>query len=409
MKKYIPLIIIFGIDLFFSTSTLLGYKYQGKESSSIYIIYNIILFVISLFLIFNELILKKSKCNRNQLILLTVPFIALFFYLLTVLFSAHSSLTTTRFLYFILWGLPSLYMGIYLSNNKDRINNIGKLMDVVMLILSLSTLINTIDSISNGTRVSVGGATYQNASYMAAYAFGINLYYIFYGNNHSRFKFTTNKLYKVVCILLLIVQFIGVLSSGGRGGFILIVIYILYITISIIYKKNRVNSLKYILLMGVAILSITIVLPKLMQISIFNNSVERVLSYLSPEGIDMSRTSGRDLVYGSAIELIKQSPIIGYGIFGFWKIYGAYPHNLFLEILLQGGVVMLFISIIIIILLLRRIIYMVRYNEELRIILIIFLYPITMLMFSGTYTNNSIFWFCISFIFSYRLEKCINS
>ena len=61
MKKYIPAIIIFGIDLFFAISTLLGYEYQGKESSSIYIIYNIILFIISIILIFNEFILKKIK------------------------------------------------------------------------------------------------------------------------------------------------------------------------------------------------------------------------------------------------------------------------------------------------------------------------------------------------------------
>ena len=150
-------------------------------------------------------------------------------------------------------------------------------------------------------------------------------------------------------------------------------------------------------------------IKNLIDIPIFKSSLERVFSYLTPNGIDMSQTSGRDHVYRDAIELIKQSPIIGYGIFGFFKVYGSYPHNFFLEILLQGGILLLFAILIIIISLIKKIIYMIKYNEELRIILIIFLYPIVMLMFSGTYTSDSIFWFSISFIFSYRFQNKIRN
>ena len=176
-----------------------------------------------------------------------IPVIGLFNYLLGLLFLGYDSLMQTRFIYFILWGIPSLYMGIYVFN-KDRIKYISKSMDIVMLILSISTIINTLDSLITGGRVSVGGSTYQDASYMAAFAFGINLYYIFYGNNHDRFKFTRNKQYKIMCILLLVVQIIGVLASGGRGGLILIASYIIYISFSILYSKDKTNILKYILL-----------------------------------------------------------------------------------------------------------------------------------------------------------------
>ena len=48
MKKIIPIITIFAIDLFFSISSLIGYTYLGKESSPIYIIYNLIIFILSI-------------------------------------------------------------------------------------------------------------------------------------------------------------------------------------------------------------------------------------------------------------------------------------------------------------------------------------------------------------------------
>lgn len=49
----------------------------------------------------------------------------------------------------------------------------------------------------------------------------------------------------------------------------------------------------------------------------------------------------RLILYRDAIEHIVESPIIGYGTNAPRAEFGHYPHNLFLDILLQGGVVLL--------------------------------------------------------------------
>lgn len=53
---------------------------------------------------------------------------------------------------------------------------------------------------------------------------------------------------------------------------------------------------------------------------------------------------GRLVLYADAIGLIKTAPILGHGVgaFGYlgdYLVLGAYPHNMFLELLLDGGIV----------------------------------------------------------------------
>lgn len=402
MKKIIPIITIFAIDLFFSISSLIGYTYLGKESSPIYIIYNLIIFILSIIILFSQLIKSEFKCSKNELILLSIPILLTFLYLSGVLFDVNNDLTTNRFIYSILWSLPSIIIGIYLAK-LENYEVFDKWLEVVMIIFTLSTIGTSISSLGSGDRVSIGGATYQSASYISAFAFGINLYYIFFGNNHSRFRFTKTKLYKFISYIFLIAQIMGVFTSGGRGGMVLIIVYSIYILISSIRSKNRIKLIeKYILIILMSMLLFIILLPKLMSIDSFQSSINRVFSYITDSGIDMSKTSGRDIVYTDAIHLIKMSPILGYGFFGFYKVYGQYPHNLFLEVLLQGGLIYLFFVILFIFIMIKKLNVMLNIDYRLNIIIIIALYPLTLLMFSGTYTNNSIFWFFISFMIAYK-------
>ena len=74
-----------------------------------------------------------------------------------------------------------------------------------------------------------------------------------------------------------------------------------------------------------------------------NSIISSVLSMITGKGT----FTGRNLLWQSAIELIKKSPILGYGRseIGYIKIWYGYfsSHNMLLETLLQGGIIALFL------------------------------------------------------------------
>ncbi len=405
MSKYIPIVVIFGINIFFSFSTLFGYEYDGKESSSIYVIYNIILFLLSLLYFVNSLIIKKEKYSINQILILIIPVIFTFNFLISVLFSNINQSGLTYFLYFILWGVPGIIFGVYLSKN-NRLQNLEKFTEIIMLIFSFGIIISSIDSLTNGTRLDIAGASYQTAGYISALAFGINVYYLIYGKKHTRFNFATTKIYRVFCFILLPLQVVGVFNSGGRGAIVLLITYIIYLSCTLIRNKISLKLLiKYFLsLIGILII-ISLLFPKLLKIPTFESSFNRVFAYISTDGIDWSGTSGRDVVYGNALNWISESPLFGYGIFGMFNALGYYPHNIFLEVLLQGGIIYLIIAMALLYGAIYKLFKIIKTDSRFRVIFIISLYSGVMLMFSGTYLNTTIFWFCFSIIFSYKINN----
>lgn len=136
-----------------------------------------------------------------------------------------------------------------------------------------------------------------------------------------------------------------------------------------------------------------------MQNDVFRTGYMRATQFLAPGGgINWEGTSGRDVVYLNTIHLIEQRPVLGYGLYGMWDVINYYPHNLFLEVLLQGGIVYLIIFSWMLLLFVRKLFRMVKTDRRYRILGILFLYPFVMLMFSGTYLNTSQFWFAVVFV-----------
>lgn len=403
LNKLIPIFGIMGVDLFFSISSILGYQYYGIDDSKVYIIYCIIVAILNLSLCLGALLLKNLKITLKELLVFSFPFIILSIYLLTgMLNNGFNTLATSFFCYFLLWSVPAIYVAIYV-NKSNIFNSIVKWFEIIMLVFSLSIITSSFIPFLQGANFSLmGGATYQSASYIAAFAFGLNLYFLCFGENHERFNFTSRKIYKYICIFLLFLQLSGIFLSGGRGGIILATAYTIYISFSILKSRNLNKINTYFLSFIVFIIFIMIVLPILLQNDIFRSGFDRVFEFISSDGkINWDGTSNRDDAYLKAIELISENPIFGYGLYGFWEVSG-YPHNIILEILLNGGITYLIFSTIIFTVFLNKLFKMIKFDRQNRLLLIIFLYPITMLLFSGTYMTNTIFWFVITVVFTYK-------
>ncbi|XZM79715.1 O-antigen ligase family protein [Clostridium perfringens] len=402
MKSVLLMFPILGMYIFFSVCSIIGYNYGGSENSSIYMIFMGSIFIGTLAFITYKIFIKKITITIKGIFILIIPYFMIFSFFINNLLQRNNSITIKNFILFNIFCIPAMLIGIYIAKGGIFLR-LYKTIEVFMLLFSTSVVITTIKTIASGSRFSsIGGETYQFASYLAAFSFGLNLYYLIYGCEEFRYKFASYKLYKIICIMLLFFQFIAVLITGGRGGFVLIISYIVYITFTVIKERNIKNIFKYIFISIIVISIIASIIPYLQKGDSFKNSTNRVFSYISSDGFDFSETN-RESVYKEAIIAIKEKPILGYGIFNWGG--NNYPHNIVLEILLNGGIVYLLSFIIFIIYVLTKLLKLIKLFSKIRLILIIFMFPLIMLMFSGTYTTNSIFWFCISFICTCKVNS----
>ena len=144
--------------------------------------------------------------------------------------------------------------------------------------------------------------------------------------------------------------------------------------------------------------------------SLFENSIDRIVSFISPAGgINWEATSQRNIVYLEAIAMIFKRPLIGYGFWGYlntaFGIKWGYPHNFFLEALLQGGIIYFLFSLILLIICIYKIKKIIAFNPNYEFLSILAIYPVINLMMSGTYVTNSLFWFVLTILLSKDNKK----
>ena len=153
---------------------------------------------------------------------------------------------------------------------------------------------------------------------------------------------------KYVCALLLALFFLAVLHGGARQGFIFFLTMPLMVSFLLCLSKYHYQSYQrlYVSLMLLLIsLAVTLFLYHFAE-DLFETSIyRRVLE--DPEYYGFSATRAR--LWVVCWLLIKEVPLMGIGLGGFKEAVGRvyidseYPHNLFLEVWLELGLVGLLI------------------------------------------------------------------
>lgn len=401
MRTIFYLLPMLGINAFFSVSALAGYQYLGNDSSIIYILYNAVIAILGIVVFFRYLLSKETRIRRNELLILAIPFIYIFIFLIEVIIHGSNEKVLYWFLLFVLWSVPAIYVA-YTVSKTQIILILPKWIEIFGIIFSLGSINSILIPYAMGIQnTGLGGATYQTASYTSALSFGILLYFYWFGSNHIRFNFTKLGIYKWILLILALMNSLCVFISGGRGGFVLLTLYIMIFIINIIKIKRFSTLLNMIFIIVIS----CVLIYSMSENIIFRAGFERVISFIDFEhGINWEGTSERDRVYSDALFIINEKPILGHGIFSYWLVTD-YPHNIFLEVLLGGGIVYFVLVTCALIFTFFKLIRMIKYDPNNRIWLIIFLYPITMLMFSGTYLSSQEFWFIIILLITYRVPK----
>ena len=395
------IVALFGNIFFFSFYALTGRVYYGASSDNTYMSFMMIVDIVPLLLFLRYLGVNKSKKNVGSIVL------AMAFILIILLIEARLDFSYPLIKAFLSYSIPAALVGVLIAK-YDAGDSFAKWLEPMMIMLtlvgirSMSIILQT--SYYELRNAGIGA---QSLSYHCGFAFALNLYFLLFGDEHrDRFNYAKSKFYQFIAIALLVVQVIVSLSTGGRGGFVLIVISTLALFSMKAIRRggSMIKTLFLFFLMTIMAVIAIEFMPEDISNAVGLGS-ERTFSYLTKEGIDMSETSNRDDVYGRAIIDFAKQPIFGYGLLMKGSfIEGSWPHNIVLEVLLQGGIIYLLLFVFVIIRLVRKLRIMIKTGHKLYIIPLV-LYPFTMLCFSGSYITTGLFWFVLSYVFCYENKK----
>lgn len=407
LRSIIVLVCVISIlsqPLFFSFMGLLGIEYEGIDSSPVYVIFIVTSFVF-VFLAFAYSIFKKGLLKQELKLL--VFFLLLFaLHSLWVIFDPINTKMVPEFLMFsVLFGLP----GFFAAATIIKLNLIipfVRATEVSLIVIAFGIVIfSVVPSLAGIRTTSLAGASYQALSYYSAFTFGMLLIYVTQLPKSLRFSWSKSIWYVGFLYIIMMGCVLGVFLGGGRGAFLLLIVYLLVHLFSIIQVRKRILSRRAVfnglIKLLVIFFSFILFLNYFWEADFVQAGFSRATQFISSDGrVDLeSGSSGRDTVYRVAIDYIIQNPIFGYGPFSF-REKTIHAHNLFLEILLQLGVLGLITFIVLIAVL------AVNAKKNWSIysywVLHLLFYPLVMLMFSGAYLHTAIFLFCISFLVIFK-------
>lgn len=381
--------------------SLLGIDYDPEESGGLVAILNISFFVINVSWVWWHEFTYRAKCHVTWpyfvigIIIFLFFFESLFFPNLTL-----SSFAGKQFMFFGTMEVPAIILATYVYRH-DAFDMISRNMDIIMLICSLALILNVPTMMSVYSFQTIGGAGgHQEISYSAAWCFGINFVNLLSKNKKDRFKIFTSKLFKSIFFALLPIQAIICLLGGGRGGGVLLVLS--FMVTMYIYGRQQFSKTVWISLVVVAMFVIIS-----LKTGVFADGFGRTFDYLTESGVDLDSNMSdveRTQLRIHSYEIISNSPIIGYGLWNGLLVAGYYMHNIFLDILIAGGVIYLILFLFYMKRVINSILVMLK-DPRMCIILPLALFPATMLLFSGFYLTTSLFGFSVTYALLKRKKK----
>jgi len=411
LKYFIYCLELFFFESFLCFCSILGIHIGKGESSPIYLLFNIVLFLVTSFFLFFDL--KKSIRHIKKKLFLLLPVVMTIIFLFEYAITSGSGLEWTYKAYrsFVLYCIPAIYIGIDLTV-VGKLKNIYPYLDLLAVIMSVGLLRGVANSLESGIVSLLGeGGDYNNIAYTSAVCFAF-VYYGFLSNRKDRFSIFQSKLFRIISPFLMIGLAVSALASGGRGGSLLLIIYFITLSLKFISKKNIfrtiIISIPVFLILIISAFKYIESNPALS--SVYEYGVGRAFEYISDGGIDTSKSSNRDEIYVQTWKTIEDNPIIGNGLFRTIGVIG-YPHNFILEVLLDGGFLFLFFWLAVLYRTAMKLRKIVRCDKDMYFLVIIVLYLMVDLMFSGSYLMSGLFWFVLASIYHYNFvnyEKNFN-
>ncbi|MFC5734293.1 O-antigen ligase family protein [Cytobacillus gottheilii] len=364
------------------------FDYLGISTLIISILYNLG------FLFLMLLLLKYSSSTAK--ILIIVSFIILFFMLVftKLIFYANGDYIKSNMEYMLRFAYPYFCVAICI---KD--------FNILFSIIKSASRILGVLSILIGILAVTGIAAESGYSYMSVgYQMLIGTIFI---------SFTALESGRKVDIILALVNLILIFIGGTRGALICIIVFlILYLLINI--KRQSVKLISLIFL-GINILILTyltmiINLNKIVLMLTHFGLDSKIITKLLNG--DFADDSYRGIIYSNMLKSITNSPLFGHGLFGdrvenksllIFNDRELYAHNIFLEILVQFGIIVgSLICLILLVLCIKSLLSRKYYVQNIFSILISL--SIIKLLFSNSYLVEPYFYMLVGLLVAYELS-----
>lgn len=211
---------------------------------------------------------------------------------------------------------------------------------------------------------------------------------------------------KVSTIIPLIVSIIFVFGLGTRGALIWLLVFVIFsLILKNVYQKKFSKWLILAILMLVLFLFYDDILLWMSTMLKSMGYSIRIFDTINSGGLFIS--DSRDIITDNAIKLIQENALFGYGIFSDRYYLGDYCHNLFLELLMNYGVFFGSIILIVLFYIIISAFFKAPSLEHKIFEMVLFFSSVGLLIKSGSYLQNPLFYvliaYCVSIISNNRI------
>lgn len=375
------LIVAFSYSIYFIIATFLGIPQEGV----VFRLYSGILAVITVFVFFSSIRHIPSRIYISGL-LLCVTIILLYFS--TRCF--YNEVNNRYSSYFLSMGvrfIPAILTGIYMLSHDNIMEKIERALLPFILLYTItlaSVAFTTNVGVNMAQTFNTGLLNYQSISYYSIFAFGFNMYLIVRrGDSYTQYG-------RYALIALAILQVIITIMAGGRGAFVLGCVFTFYFAL----KHITFSKLISYALIGLGVL--LIINAILSNNEVFRMGVDRIFNFFG--NAEAIGTDNRWIRWNLAWNAFVKSPVFGHGLGSVFYEVGFYSHNIFTDMLCEGGVILVltFVFLLAKFIQASRMLIAEDYRNE--IIVIVFFCSFVMSSFSGYYLSDTGIWLSLTYV-----------
>lgn len=375
------LVVAFSYSIYFVIATFLGIPQEGV----VFRLYSGILAVVVAFVFFLSIHRIPRRIYIGGLLLCAI--IILLYFSTRCFYDEVNNRYTSYFLSMGVRFIPAVLTGMYMLSHDDIMKKVEYALLPFILLYTI-TLASVAFTANIGVNIAQTFNTdflnYQSISYYSIFAFGFNMYLIVQcSNSYTRYR-------RYILIALAILQVIITIMAGGRGAFVLGCVFTLYFAL----KHITFSKLISYILIGLAVL--LIINAILSDNEIFKMGFERIFNFFG--NTEAIGTDNRWIRWNLAWNAFTKSPVFGHGLGSVFYEVGFYSHNIFTDMLCEGGVVLFLIFIFVLMKFIRASQILITEDYRNEIIVIVFLCSFVMNSFSGYYLSDTGIWLSLTYV-----------
>lgn len=311
-------------------------------------------------------------------------------------FPESSTLHQSELLALVGQVIPTMLLAVLVSKRREcqiEMIRATPLIGLVLSLVAIRTVLNPAEVNESGFIQVEGGLNYQTVSYMGAYAFAFIGFFIVCHDLVKWPRFVGLFCVKWGLYVLFVVDFVIVMLSGGRGGFVVMGFHLI-LFVFMYFRKLSIERKKSVQLLLIILLTIlaSVVFYVIQMVSDDFVALGRITGLL-----DGSGDSGRDNLRTMAIDRFMDSPIFGHTFGSVFYAIGDYSHFIFTDILVEAGIIGFLIFLYLLLKSIWNLVFIAKKTIVDYLWLVFFVDGIGQALFSGYYLANIPMWWGITF------------